>query len=74
VAGGIGGKGNEGVAAYVKQIKGGIGYVELCYALQNKMAYAAMQNSAGKWVLPSDESLPPPPPAPTGPRRRTSTW
>ena len=37
---GIGGKGNEGVAAYVKQIKGGIGYVELSYALQNKMAYA----------------------------------
>jgi phosphate transport system substrate-binding protein len=35
---GIGGKGNEGVAAYVKQIKGGIGYVELSYALQNKMA------------------------------------
>ena len=54
---GIGGKGNEGVAAYVKQIKGGIGYVELSYALQNKMAYAAMQNAAGKWVLPSDESF-----------------
>ena len=54
---GYGGKGNEGVAAYVKQIKGGIGYVELSYALQNKMAYAAMQNAAGKWVLPSDESF-----------------
>ena len=36
---GIGGKGNEGVAAYVKQIKGSIGYVELAYALQNKMTY-----------------------------------
>ena len=47
---GIGGKGNEGVAAYVKQIKGGIGYVELSYALQNKMTYAAMQNAAGNWV------------------------
>jgi phosphate transport system substrate-binding protein len=34
---GVGGKGNEGVAAYVKQIKGSIGYVELAYALQNKM-------------------------------------
>src|SRR4029079_9282273 len=45
---GIGGKGNEGVAAYVKQISGGIGYVELSYALQNKMSYAAMQNAAGK--------------------------
>ena len=54
---GIGGKGNEGVAAYVKQVKGGIGYVELSYALQNKMTYAAMQNAAGKWILPSDASF-----------------
>ena len=54
---GIGGKGNEGVAAYVKQIKGGLGYVELSYAPQNKMSYAAMQNAAGKWVLPSDDSF-----------------
>ncbi|QEO26888.1 phosphate ABC transporter substrate-binding protein PstS [Xanthomonas translucens pv. undulosa] len=54
---GIGGKGNEGVAAYVKQIKGGIGYVELSYALQNKMAYTAMKNAAGKFVQPSDESF-----------------
>ena len=54
---GVGGKGNEGVAAYVKQIKGGIGYVELSYALQSKMAYAGMQNKAGKWVLPGPESF-----------------
>jgi phosphate transport system substrate-binding protein len=54
---GIGGKGNEGVATYVKQLKGGLGYVELSYALQNKMTYAAMQNAAGKWVLPSAESF-----------------
>ena len=54
---GIGGKGNEGVAAYVKQIKGGIGYVELSYALQNKIAYARMKNAAGNWVLPSDETF-----------------
>lgn len=54
---GIGGKGNEGVAAFVKQIKGGIGYVELSYALQNKMSYTSMQNAAGSWVLPSDESF-----------------
>jgi len=54
---GIGGKGNEGVATYVKQLKGGIGYVELSYALQNKMSYAAMQNAAGAWVLPSDDSF-----------------
>ncbi len=54
---GIGGKGNEGVAAYVKQIKGGVGYVELSYALQNKMTYARMKNAAGKFVLPSDETF-----------------
>jgi len=54
---GIGGKGNEGVAAYVKQINGGIGYVELSYALQNKMAYARLKNAAGNYVLPSDETF-----------------
>ena len=54
---GIGGKGNEGVAAYVKQIKGGIGYVELSYALQNKMSFAAMKNAAGRIVQPSDTSF-----------------
>lgn len=54
---GIGGKGNEGVAAYVKQIKGGIGYVELSYALQNKMAYSRLKNAAGNYVLPSDETF-----------------
>jgi len=54
---GIGGKGNEGVAAYVKQLKGAIGYVELAYALQNGMAYASMQNGAGHWVQPNAESF-----------------
>ena len=54
---GMGGKGNEGVAAYVKQIKHSIGYVELSYALQNKMPYASMQNAAGNWVQPSAESF-----------------
>ncbi len=54
---GIGGKGNEGVAAYVKQIKGGIGYVELSYALQNKMAYSRLKNAAGSFVQPSDDSF-----------------
>ena len=54
---GIGGKGNEGVAAYVKQIKGGIGYVELSYALQNKMAYSRLKNAAGNFIRPSDESF-----------------
>ena len=54
---GIGGKGNEGVAAYVKQIKGGIGYVELSYALQNKMAYSRLKNAAGNYIQPSDDSF-----------------
>ncbi|RFP60343.1 phosphate ABC transporter substrate-binding protein PstS [Luteimonas weifangensis] len=54
---GIGGKGNEGVAAYVKQINGGIGYVELSYALQNKMTYARLKNAAGNYVLPSDATF-----------------
>jgi len=54
---GIGGKGNEGVTAYVKQIKGGIGYVELSYALQNKLSHASLKNAAGKFVQPSDETF-----------------
>ncbi|TDK32769.1 phosphate ABC transporter substrate-binding protein PstS [Luteimonas terrae] len=54
---GIGGKGNEGVAAYVKQIKGGIGYVELSYALQNRLSYSRLKNAAGNFVLPSEETF-----------------
>ncbi len=54
---GVGGKGNEGVAAYVKQIKNSIGYVEYAYALQNKMTYAEMQNHAGKWIKPDAASF-----------------
>jgi phosphate transport system substrate-binding protein len=50
---GVGGKGNEGVAAYVKQIKNSIGYVELEYAIKTKMAYAALKNHAGNFVQPS---------------------
>src|SRR5205807_8336718 len=45
---GLGGKGNEGVAATVNQTPGGIGYVELAYATSNKMAYGQVRNSAGK--------------------------
>ena len=54
---GVGGKGNEGVAAYVKQIKHSIGYVELAYALQNKMAYTQVKNRDGKFIEPSLESF-----------------
>ena len=54
---GVGGKGNEGVASYVKQLKGAIGYVEFAYALQNKMSYTALQNKEGNFVVPSEESF-----------------
>jgi phosphate transport system substrate-binding protein len=47
---GLGGKGNEGVAGLVKQTAGAIGYVELIYAAQNKIAYGSVQNANGKFV------------------------
>jgi len=54
---GIGGKGNEGVAAYTKQINGSLGYVELSYALQNKMSHGAVRNKAGKFIVPNAKSF-----------------
>jgi phosphate transport system substrate-binding protein len=54
---GVGGKGNEGVAAYVKQLPNSIGYVEYAYVLQNGMNYASLQNAAGNFVLPSAETF-----------------
>lgn len=54
---GIGGKGNEGVGAYVKQIKGSIGYLELSYATTNHLVYGAVKNAAGKFVVPSAASF-----------------
>ena len=54
---GIGGKGNEGVAGQIKQTPGALGYVELIYAIQNKMPYAEVKNSAGEFVKPSLESI-----------------
>ncbi|SJZ71399.1 phosphate ABC transporter substrate-binding protein PstS [Novilysobacter spongiicola] len=54
---GVGGKGNEGVASYVQQIEGSIGYVELAYALQNQMSYAMLENAAGNFVAPSAETF-----------------
>jgi len=50
---GIGGKGNDGVAALVRQTEGAIGYVEYAYAKQNHMTYALMQNHDGKFVPPT---------------------
>nr|WP_218171554.1 phosphate ABC transporter substrate-binding protein PstS [Pseudomonas gingeri] len=54
---GVGGKGNEGVSAYVKQIKNSIGYVEYAYALQNKMTHAQLKNASGKFVQPNAKAF-----------------
>jgi phosphate transport system substrate-binding protein len=54
---GIGGKGNDGVAAFVKQTPGAIGYVEYAFAKQNNMTYALLQNKAGKFVAPAAENF-----------------
>ncbi len=51
--GDIGGQGNAGVAGQVQQIAGAIGYVELAYAVQNKLAWAQLKNSSGKYLEPS---------------------
>ncbi len=55
--GGIGGKGNEGVTGIVKQTKGSVGYVELAYAIQNKLAYVVIKNASGKFVHASLDSI-----------------
>lgn len=54
---GAGGKGNEGVAAMVKQLPGSIGYVEYAYVNQNKMTYVQVQNAAGTWVAPEEDAF-----------------
>ena len=54
---GVGGKGNEGVSAYVQKLPGSIGYVEYAYAVQNKLAYTQLQNKAGGYVSPSIETF-----------------
>lgn len=54
---GQGGKGNEGVAAYVSQLQNSIGYVEYAYAKQNNLSWTQLQNSAGKFVQPSGEAF-----------------
>jgi len=54
---GIGGKGNEGVASYVKRIKNSIGYVESAYVRQNNMDYALIQNKDGMYVKPTSEAV-----------------
>ena len=54
---GVGGKGNEGVSGLVTQTPGSIGYVELIYALQNKVSYGTVQNAAGEFVKASVEAV-----------------
>jgi phosphate transport system substrate-binding protein len=54
---GVGGKGSEGVSAYVKQIKGSIGYVEHSYAETNKLSYTQLKNAAGKFIKPDAKAF-----------------
>jgi phosphate transport system substrate-binding protein len=54
---GVGGRGTEGVAGLVSQVPGSIGYVELIYALQNRMSYGSIQNREGEFVKASTESV-----------------
>lgn len=54
---GVGGKGNEGVAAYVRQVRNSIGYVELSYAMHGGLAFARLQNQAGHFVEPGIDSF-----------------
>jgi len=54
---GMGGKGNEGVAGQVRQLQGSIGYVELIYAVQNKISYGAVKNAAGNFVKATLEGV-----------------
>ncbi|MEH1780576.1 MAG: phosphate ABC transporter substrate-binding protein PstS [Nostoc sp.] len=53
---GVGAKGNEGVTAQIQQTQGSIGYVEYGYAKQNSLKFAALENKAGKFIVPSEES------------------
>lgn len=54
---GLGGKGNEGVAGLIRQMPGAIGYIELIYAVQNKISYGSVRNSAGNFVKASLDSV-----------------
>ena len=54
---GVGGKGNEGVAANVQRVKGAFGYVEYAYAKRNKIPFGQMKNRDGEFVMPDDETF-----------------
>jgi phosphate transport system substrate-binding protein len=68
---GAGGKGNEGVAAFVGRLPNSIGYVEYAYVKQNKMTYVLMQNSTGSLFRRTTTLSRPPLPALIGPRAST---
>jgi len=55
--GGLGAKGNEGVSGQISSTPGSIGYVELVYAAQNKLSYAAVKNAAGKFITPTLDTI-----------------
>jgi phosphate transport system substrate-binding protein len=54
---GLGGKGNEGVSAFVQRIPGAIGYVEYAYAKQNKLTFGQVKNADGQFVSPDDDNF-----------------
>jgi phosphate transport system substrate-binding protein len=54
---GLGGKGNEGVSAFVQRLPGSIGYVEYAYAKQNKLAHVQLRNAAGTYVQPDEKTV-----------------
>jgi phosphate transport system substrate-binding protein len=54
---GLGGKGNEGVAGLIRQMEGSIGYIELIYAVQNKISYGVVKNTSGNFVKASLDSV-----------------
>ena len=54
---GLGGKGNEGVSAFVQRLPGSIGYVEYAYAKQNKLTHVLLKNAAGNFVAPDDQAF-----------------
>jgi phosphate transport system substrate-binding protein len=68
---GAGGKGNEGVAAFVQRLPNSIGYVEYAYVKQNKMTFTLMKNKDGNFVTPTTRPSRPRPPVPTGTRAST---
>ena len=54
--GGLGAKGNEGISALISSTPNSVGYIELAFAMQNKLTFAAIKNKSGKFILPSLES------------------